>query len=69
MNAARTLRRAAQEAVAPALIRAVESHKDQFARFRALVLLTGFNDARTAELIHDVSNNPNDRLRTVAYMY
>ncbi len=69
MNAARTLRRAPAETVAPALIRAVESHKDQFARFRALVLLTGFSDARTAALIREVATNPNDRLRTVAYMY
>ena len=69
MNAARTLRRAPAAAVAPALIRAVESHKDQFARFRALVLLTGFNDGRTAELVREIVSNPNDRLRTVAYMY
>jgi HEAT repeat protein len=69
MNASRTLRRAPASAVAPALIRAVESHKDQFVRFRALVLLTGFNDARTAELVREIVNNPNDRLRTVAYMY
>jgi len=69
MNAARTLRRASPASVVPALIRAVESHKDQFARFRALVLLTAFNDARTAEIVREVSTNPNDRLRTVAYMY
>ena len=69
MNAARTLRRAPAEAVVPALIRAIESHKDQFARFRALVLLTGFNDARTAQVIQGVATNPNDRLRTVVYMY
>ena len=35
MNASRMLRRAPSASVAPALIRAVESHKDQFARFRA----------------------------------
>ena len=69
MNASRMLRRAPPASVAPALIRAVESHKDQFARFRALVLLTGFNDARTAELVRQVASNVNDRLRTVAYMY
>lgn len=69
MNASRTLRRAPAAAVAPALIRAVENHKDQFVRFRALVLLTGFNDTRTAELVREVVSNPNDRLRTVAYMY
>ena len=69
MNAARALRRGRAEAVTPALIEAVESHKDQFVRFRALVLLTGFNDGRTAELIRQISSNQNDRLRTVAYMY
>jgi HEAT repeat protein len=69
MNGARTLRRAPADAVAPALIRAVESHKDQFVRFRALVLLTAFNDARTEALVREVVSNPNDRLRTVAYMY
>jgi HEAT repeat protein len=69
MKASRALRRAPAATVSPALIRAVESHKDQFVRFRALVLLTGFNDARTAELVREIVTNPNDRLRTVAYMY
>ena len=69
MKASRALRRAPAPAVTPALIRAVESHKDQFVRFRALVLLTGFADARTAEVVREVLTNPNDRLRTVAYMY
>lgn len=69
LNAARTLRRAPAETVAPALIRAVESHKDQYVRFKALVLLTAFADARTPELVREVASNPNDRLRTVAYMY
>ncbi|HKY20810.1 MAG TPA: HEAT repeat domain-containing protein [Vicinamibacterales bacterium] len=69
MNAARALRRAPAEAVAPMLIQAVESHKDQFVRFRALVLLTGFNDSRTAEVVRQAASNPNDRLRTVAYKY
>jgi HEAT repeat protein len=69
MNASRALRRAPAAAVVPALIQAVEGHKDQFVRFRALVLLTAFNDGRTAEVVRDVVTNPNDRLRTVAYMY
>ena len=69
MNAARALRRAPAEAVAPALVQAVENHKDQFVRFRALVLLTAFNDSRTAQLAREVASTPNDRLRTVAYMY
>jgi HEAT repeat protein len=69
MKASRTLRRAPAASVAPALMRAVESHKDGYVRFRALVLLTAFNDARTAELVREMSSNPNDRLRTVAYTY
>lgn len=69
MNASRALRRAPAPDVAPALIRAVESHKDQYVRFRALVLLTAFNDSRTADLVREMSTNVNDRLRTVAYMY
>jgi HEAT repeat protein len=69
MNASRELRRAPAELVTPALVQAVESHKDQFVRFRALVLLTAFNDSRTAELMRQMAGNPNDRLRTVAYMY
>ena len=69
MNASRALRRAPADSVAPALIRAVESHSDQFVRFRALVLLIAFNDARTAELVRSIVGNPNDRLRTVVYMY
>jgi HEAT repeat protein len=69
MNASRALRRAPAAAVTPALIRAVESHKDQYVRFRALVLLTAFNDSRTSELVREIVSNPNDRLRTVAYMY
>ena len=69
MNAARALRRAPAEAVAPALVQAVESHKDPFVRFRALVLLTSLKDGRTPELVRQVASNPNDRLRTVAYMY
>jgi HEAT repeat protein len=69
MNAARALRRAPGESVVPALIQAVVGHKDPFVRFRALVLLTGFDDSRTSELVREIVGNPNDRLRAVAYMY
>jgi HEAT repeat protein len=69
MNAARALRRAPADAVAPALIRAVDSNSNQFVRFRALVLLTAFNDTRTADVVRQLITSPNDRLRTVAYMY
>ncbi len=63
MKASRALRRAPAEAVVPALMKAIEGHKDQFVRFRALVLLLGFNDSRTAELVRQTLADPNDRLR------
>jgi HEAT repeats len=69
MNAARALRRGAADAVAAALVHAVESHRDPYVRFRALVLLTAFNDSRTAGVVREILPNPNDRLRTVAYGY
>jgi HEAT repeat protein len=69
MNAARALRRAPAAAVAPALIEAIHGHTDQFVRFRALVLLTALNDGRTPDIVREMASNPNDRLRTVAYMY
>jgi HEAT repeat protein len=69
MKASRALRRAPAEAVVPALMKAIEGHKDQFVRFRALVLLSGFNDSRTDELVPQMLADPNDRLRAVAYMY
>ena len=69
MNAARALRRAPADAVVPALIKAVQSHENQYVRFRALVLLTAFNDSRTPDVVREIMANPNDRLRTVAYMY
>src|SRR5436190_6045406 len=68
MNAARSLRRAPADAVVPALIKAIQSHQNSYVRFRALVLLTGFNDARTPEVVREIMGNVNDRLRTVAYM-
>src|SRR2546426_6896592 len=69
MNAARSWRRAPADAVTPALIQAVESHNNAYVRFRALVLLTSFNDARTPAVMREIVSNPNDRLRTVAYGY
>jgi HEAT repeat protein len=69
MNAARALRRASAQVVTPALIHAVESNSNAYVRFRALVLLTSFNDSRTPAVMRDIVTNPNDRLRTVAYGY
>jgi hypothetical protein len=38
-------------------------------RYRALVLLTGFNDPRTIDAMRESLTSPNDRLRTVAYRF
>lgn len=68
-GAARLIRRApAQEAVA-ALTAAVRSSSDQFVRYRALVLLTGFNDRSTPALMRSVLADRNDRVREVAYRW
>src|SRR5829696_7996765 len=46
MNAARTVRRAESAVAVPALLDAVASHEDSYVRFKALVVLSGFNDLR-----------------------
>jgi HEAT repeat protein len=69
MTAARTVRRARAEVAVPALLKAVAEHGDGFVRFRALVLLSGFNDPRTPDVMAQVLGDANDRLRAVAYAY
>lgn len=68
-SAARTVRRAPAALAVPALERAVRTHSDGYSRFRALVLLSGFNDPNTRDVMVSVLADPNDRLRTVAYAY
>ena len=69
MSSARTIRRAAPATAVPALARAVSSHADEYVRFRALVVLAGFNDPRTRELMLKVMSDKNDRVRAVAYSW
>jgi HEAT repeat protein len=69
MNASRTIRRAPAIQAVPALIQAVSEQTDGYVRFRALVLLSGFNDPRTADVVRGVLNDPNNRLREVAYAW
>lgn len=68
-NAARTVRRTPGAQAVPALLQAVAEHKDGYVRYRALVLLTGFNDPRTKDAMRASIASPNDRLRTVAYSF
>lgn len=67
--AARTVRRAAPAAAVPALIAAVGSHQDEYVRFRALVLLSAFNDSRARDVMLKAFTDRNDRLRAVAYAW
>ena len=68
-TAARTVRRADPAIAVPALLTAVKQHTDQYVRFRALVILSGFNDPRTRDVMVAAASDKNDRLRTVAYSY
>jgi HEAT repeat protein len=69
MAAARRLRRAPVARVVPALLSAVETHKDGYVRYRALILLTGFADPRTPPRMVAALTDPNDRLRQLACEY
>jgi HEAT repeat protein len=66
-TASRTVRRSVAAQTVPALMRAVSEHTDGYVRYRALVLLTGFNDPRTTDSMRESITSPNDRLRAVAY--
>jgi len=66
-NASRTIRRTASAQAVPALLQAVGEQADGFVRYRALVLLTGFNDPRMKDSMRESLTSPNDRLRAAAY--
>jgi len=68
-TAARTVRRTAATQAVPALVQAVSEQADGYVRYRALVLLTGFNDPRTKDAMRQSLSSPNDRLRAVAYSF
>jgi HEAT repeat protein len=68
-NAARVVRRAPVSQAAPALLQAAAEHKDGYVRYRALVLLTGFNDPRTKDAMREALKSPNDRLRSTGYAF
>jgi HEAT repeat protein len=68
-RASRVVRRSQQSLAVPALVDAVARHADGYVRYRALVLLTGFNDSRTTASMQSAMASPNDRLRAVAYSF
>ena len=69
MNAARILRRVPQSQVVPPLVQAARNHTDEFVRYRALVLVTAFNDPLTRDLMRTLLGDRNDRVREVAYRW
>lgn len=69
MNAARLIRRAPAPGAVTALRAAVLGSKDEFVRYRALVLLTGFGDRETPGLMRSLVSDHNDRVREVAFRW
>jgi hypothetical protein len=68
-TAARQLRRAPASSVVPILAGAARGHADEFVRYRALVVLTSFNDRGTPDLMRTLLADRNDRVREVAYRW
>jgi HEAT repeat protein len=69
MNAARMIRRAPAASVVTALTASARSHPDEFVRYRALVILTSFNDPATGALMRGLIADRNDRVREVVYRW
>ncbi len=76
-GAARAIRRVEPAVAVPALVEAVRTHRDEYARYRAMVLLAGFLEVMLpsqtagpiAQTMRAMLADRNDRLRTVAYQW
>jgi HEAT repeat protein len=68
-RASRLVRRTPPATAVPALLDAIEQHTDGYVRYRALVLLSAFNDPKTADVMRQRAYDPNDRLREVSYAW
>jgi hypothetical protein len=69
MHAARLIRRTPEAQAVPALVEAARRDANEFVRYRALVLLTAFNDRGTPDLMRELIRDRNDRVREVAYKW
>src|SRR5262245_74920 len=68
-EASRLVRRASGEVAVPLLARAARAHTDEYVRYRALTLLSGFGGPTTATVMQELKSDRNDRLRTVAFAW
>lgn len=68
-EAARLVRRTPADEAVPRLVAAVRTHEDGYVRYRALVLLSGFDRPQVAEVMREAATDPNDRLRTAAFSW
>ena len=69
MRAARLIRRTSEKQAVPALVEAARRDPNEFVRYRALVLLTSFNDRGTRDLMRELIRDRNDRVREVVYKW
>ena len=69
VKAARMIRRVPAPQAVPALTAAARGHSDGFVRYKALVLLTAFNDRGTPDLMRSLLTDRNDRVREIAYRW
>jgi HEAT repeat protein len=67
--ASRTIRRATAAIAVPPLTAAARQHRDGYTRYRALVLLSGFDDPSAPVLMRQLITDRNDRVRMVVYAW
>lgn len=69
MEAARTIRRASGNTAVEPLAAAARAHSDEYVRYRALTLLSGFEGPVTAQVMRDLIADRNDRIRTTVFAW
>ena len=69
VEAGRGFRRAPAEVAVPILADAVRANGDEYVRYRALTLLSGFPSPTTTEVMTSLRGDKNDRVRMVAYAW
>jgi HEAT repeat protein len=69
MHAARLIRRTPDTQAFPALAEAARRDSNEFVRYRALVVLTSFNNRGTHDLMRDLMRDRNDRVREIVFRW